>query len=278
MTFFPAGKVRWVHTFELKLLYAIVHKIKVAPVKEIYSHWLDSVKKSYSIGYTSLITRIADAVGALDGENLEFIPIPRSICDFQVLNQGHTLKKDNATGGICFFFPGYANKIQLPNPDLHLYNCGALTFDLKTAEEMRREELAARAAHAGPSMEPPHTGWMPPQDYPGYSAWEQYHQPAQSPAQAWSEAGTDEWERRRQYTVDSPHGQEDPTLHSLNERIGQLQIQTGNIEATLGDFVQSTAQWQQQYGQRFDSLEENLRLQQEQQRAFWRSQGYNPGP
>ena len=89
---------------------------------------------------------------------------------------------------------------------------------------------------------------MPPQDYPGYSAWEQYHQPVQSPAQAWSEAGTDEWERRRQYTVDSPHGQEDPTLHSLNERIGQLQIQTGNIEATLGDFVQSTAQWQQQYG------------------------------
>ncbi|CAO2167035.1 unnamed protein product [Urochloa humidicola] len=295
MSLFPAGKVRWVHSVELKLLYAIVHKFKVAPVKEMCLHWRDMVKKSYAIDCTSIVTRIANAVGALDGNDVEYIPLDRPICDLRTLTQGHTLKADGKNH-ICFFFAGYVNKIRLPNPNLYLYNCDVLTFDLKTPEEARREEQVLRATRGGAEayaqpdspaqpdapVQPPqqygYGGWEAYQGYAGYSGWEQYPQPAQTAERAWSEAGTDEWERQRQYTVDSPPPEQEPTLASINARVGQLQIQTNDIRNTLGGFMQSTTQWQQQYGQRFDDLAERLRIQQEEQRAYWRSQGYYPGP
>ena len=279
MNFFPCGKIRWVHSTELKLLFAIVHKIKVAPVREICAHWLDSIKKSYAISCTSVITRLANALGVLTVNDTEYIPVERPICVFRALNQGHTIKRDEITGNYCFFFPGYANKIPLPNPGLRLYNCDVLTFDLKTAEEVRRVglELQPSAGETSASAPPPQpTPWEAYQGYAGYSAWEQYPQPPQPSGQAWGEVGADEWERQRRYTVDSPPQQQEPTLHGLDARIGALQIQTGNIETTLDNFMQSTNQWQHQFGQRFDTLAETLRAQHEQQRAFWRSQGWDP--
>ena len=110
MTLFPIHDVRWVRTTELKLLYVIVHKIKVAPVKEMFHHWLELIRKSSAITCTSLVTRIANAIGALDRDNIEFISIPRTIIDEQFLIKGHHLKT-NPAGELSFFFPSYANKI-----------------------------------------------------------------------------------------------------------------------------------------------------------------------
>ena len=138
----------------------------------------------------------------------------------------------------------------------------------------RSQPSARETSASAPPPQP--TPWEAYQGYAGYSAWEQYLQPPQPSGQAWGEVGADEWERQRRYTVDSPPQQQEPTLHGLDARIGALQIQTGNIETTLDNFMQSTNQWQHQFGQRFDTLAETLRAQHEQQRAFWRSQGWDP--
>lgn len=249
MTFFPASKVRWVHVTELKLLYAIVHKIKIAPIKEIFHHWLDIIRKPYAVSCTSLVTGIANALGVLDGQDIDYISIPRPICNMQTLSQGHTLTTDGKKDELYFFFPGYANKIRLPNSDLYLYNCQGLTFDLKTAEEIRRENLTKRLARAeaGSSSQHPRE-WAPYHDYPGYvpdntGEWEQFVQPPQPADAEWPEADSDEWERRR---LDSPppiQPRHNPELEALGTRIGELRIQTGEIRHSLDTFVQETLQW-----------------------------------
>ena len=52
--------------FKFNTNIAMIKKIKIAPVKEIFKHWLDTLKLfSTSISCTSLVTRIANGVGAL---------------------------------------------------------------------------------------------------------------------------------------------------------------------------------------------------------------------
>jgi hypothetical protein len=57
-----------VHNDEIKVLYAMIKKIKIALVKEIFKHWLEIIKtfSTTSIICTSLVTRIANGVGALE--------------------------------------------------------------------------------------------------------------------------------------------------------------------------------------------------------------------
>ena len=51
----------------MQILYDMLKKIKIAPVKEIFKHWLETFKASTSISCTSLVTHIAANIGALDG-------------------------------------------------------------------------------------------------------------------------------------------------------------------------------------------------------------------
>jgi hypothetical protein len=69
MTLFARDDIRFVHHAELQLLYAILKKTRVAPVKEMFNHWIDTIKASTAISCTSLVTRIASSVDALDGQN-----------------------------------------------------------------------------------------------------------------------------------------------------------------------------------------------------------------
>jgi hypothetical protein len=51
----------------MQILYAMVKKIKIAPIKEIFNHRLELLKTfSTSISCTSLITRIATGVSAME--------------------------------------------------------------------------------------------------------------------------------------------------------------------------------------------------------------------
>jgi hypothetical protein len=59
MTLFARDDIHYAHHVELQLLYAILKNTKVAPVKEIFNHWIDTIKASTPISCTSLVTRLA---------------------------------------------------------------------------------------------------------------------------------------------------------------------------------------------------------------------------
>jgi hypothetical protein len=83
MTLFSRQDLRIVHNDEMKVLYAMIRKIKISPVKEIFKHWLEIIKtfSTTLITCTSLITRIANGVGALENQEVEYISTPRLIID-----------------------------------------------------------------------------------------------------------------------------------------------------------------------------------------------------
>ena len=122
----------------------MIKKIKIAPVKEIFKHWLELLKTfSTSISCTSLVTRIATGVGAMENHEVEYISTPCLIIDEHYLLQGHHLKHSTA-GQLVFFFQGCTNEILLPNSDLRLYNSPTLTFPLVPQEEARRNSMSNR--------------------------------------------------------------------------------------------------------------------------------------
>ena len=82
----------------------MIKKIKIAPVKEIFKHWLELLKTfSTSISCTSLVTRIANGIGALEDRDVDYISTPCIIIDEHYLLQGHHLKY-NVAGQLVFFF------------------------------------------------------------------------------------------------------------------------------------------------------------------------------
>ena len=78
---------------ELLILYAMVNEIKISPVQALVKQWLSNFKMSGPIGCTSLITRIATRIGAIEGNYIPFIEGDRTYIDEAYLIQGHTLKK-----------------------------------------------------------------------------------------------------------------------------------------------------------------------------------------
>ena len=140
----------------------MLKKIKIAPIKEIFNPWLETFKASTSISCTSLVTRIAANLGALDGHDVTCISTPRIEINEHYLIQGHHLKYDDV-GNLAFFFPGYTNEISLPNPGLSLYKSPSLTFTLVEQGEARRSSISRRGTRsratdeAGSSQQPPST-------------------------------------------------------------------------------------------------------------------------
>ena len=117
MTLFPRQDIRFVYHAKLQILYAMLKKTKIAPVKEMFKRQLERFKASTSISCVSLVTHIAANIGALDGQDVTYISTPHIDINEHYLMQGHHLKYDDA-GNLVFFFPGYTNEILLPNPEL----------------------------------------------------------------------------------------------------------------------------------------------------------------
>ena len=59
LTCFPREDVQTVRVDELHILYAMVNKIKIAPVQEMVHQWLGNFRMSGPVECTSLVTRIA---------------------------------------------------------------------------------------------------------------------------------------------------------------------------------------------------------------------------
>jgi hypothetical protein len=113
-------------------MFAMVRKIKIAPVKCMIRQWLESIKFSAPVECTSLITPIAKGLGVIS-DQIAFISAARPRIDEAYLVQGHILKH-GVDGSLIYFFPGCTNEIMLPNAGYHLYNCHELTIPLQTIE------------------------------------------------------------------------------------------------------------------------------------------------
>ena len=72
ITLFPRDDVP-VRNDELLILYAMVNKIKISPTQALVKQWLLNFKMTGPTECTSLITRIATHVGALEGNFIPFI-------------------------------------------------------------------------------------------------------------------------------------------------------------------------------------------------------------
>ena len=62
---------------ELRILYAMVNKIKFSPVKFMVCQWLENYRLVGPVECTSLITRIAQGLGVLNWAKFCYIETPR---------------------------------------------------------------------------------------------------------------------------------------------------------------------------------------------------------
>jgi len=79
MTLFPRTRGNTLNDEELKLLYAMVCKIKISPVKLLVDYWLNSIEYGKPVYFTSFITRIAKSIGALASHTFEYITSARDV-------------------------------------------------------------------------------------------------------------------------------------------------------------------------------------------------------
>lgn len=133
ITLFPRDDVRVVKIDDMRVLYAMVHKIHVSPVKAMVAHWLSVSERKGPIEFTSLISRIADLMGVLINNHVQYISTPRSLINFEYFKQGHMLKKD-LNNSMKMIYRGRTTIIPLPCADLWLYRVNQLTINLDQGE------------------------------------------------------------------------------------------------------------------------------------------------
>ena len=73
ITCFPREDVRIVRVDELRIIYAMVNRIKLSPVKFMVCQWLENFCMIGPVECTSLITRIAQSLGVLNWARISYI-------------------------------------------------------------------------------------------------------------------------------------------------------------------------------------------------------------
>jgi hypothetical protein len=117
---FPLVDLRSVATPEIKCLFAMVNRIKYAPIADILDYIKNVHKMSGPIEYTSMVTRIAMNLGCLEMANLAYIEGDVPILGLDHFVHVHILceEPDHSLSML------YGRKaIRLPNPGLRLYSC-----------------------------------------------------------------------------------------------------------------------------------------------------------
>ena len=79
---FPRKEIYTVRQDELKLIYAVLKRVPVAPVKEMVEHWLSVPELVGDIECASLVTRIANNLGLLTNAVVSYLDEPRSYIDY----------------------------------------------------------------------------------------------------------------------------------------------------------------------------------------------------
>lgn len=278
LTCFPRDDVRTVRMDELRILYAMVNKIKIAPVQKMVRQWHGNFRMIGPVECTSLVTRIATSLGVLNWARFTVITTPRQSIDLAYLVQGHTLKSA-PDGSIVFFFPGYVNDIPLPYPRLHLYKSRGYTFELQPAEAPRRSSVSgrmttSRSRNAAMDMPPPQPQAF--QGYAGYaptagaagpssrqqSSWDRYIPQPDAGGSSWQSAGSSEWDQSARmnwaYASGSSSSGAPPLfaarcsfsargyrdlsqgIHDLNIRVGDIDDRMQQTQGALTQHIQDT--------------------------------------
>ena len=81
MTIFPRANVRTVGVDELMILYAMIKKIRVSPVRLMVEHWKGVFQRVGSVECTSLVTRIFEKIGLFAHYKVAFLPQARVLLD-----------------------------------------------------------------------------------------------------------------------------------------------------------------------------------------------------
>jgi len=140
---FPRSDFHTVRNDELKLLYAMIKRKKVSPMKFMMNHWLEIPSLKGDVGCTSLVTRLAKHLGLLEDASLTYIDVPYWLIDYDYFNHAHMLKKGR-DGKLVMMYVDYTTKIPLPNQNISLYVVDFLVFDLQRKEEAPRRSASAR--------------------------------------------------------------------------------------------------------------------------------------
>ena len=127
---FPRNDFCTVRNDELKLLYAMVKRRKVIPVKFMMKQWKEILELKGDVRCTSLVTRIAKNLGLLKNASVVYIDdIPHWYIDYEYILQAHILKK-NKDGKLIMMYMDYTIEILLPDRNLGLYTVDSFIFDL----------------------------------------------------------------------------------------------------------------------------------------------------
>ena len=96
VTLFLCDDVRILRNDDLRLLYAMVHKIRVSPVKAMVAHWQGDAERIGPIEFTSIITGLANFFCLLN-RSVQYISTSRSLITKEYFIQAHMLKEVQIT-------------------------------------------------------------------------------------------------------------------------------------------------------------------------------------
>jgi hypothetical protein len=164
-TMFPRLDTRPVRIDDLKLLYAMVKRRKVSPVKLMIHQWLEVFTLTGDVECTSLVTRIAQNLGLRNNALVSFIDEKHLHIDFEYFTQ---MLKKREDGKIVMMYHGYTTEISLPNRNLDLYTMDSFTFDLQEKDVAPRRSASARLTHA---PQPHYYGDDPIPKGPAYTSY-----------------------------------------------------------------------------------------------------------
>jgi len=160
ITLFPGTRGRTLSDEELELLYAMICKIKVSPVKLLVDYCLNSIEHGKPIYFTSFITRIAESMGALEPHTIEYITSARDVLNEDFFIHINVLKR-GPRGGLKMIYPGHTVEVSLPCEKCRLYALHTLTIKLDKEAQgqnvagprrvIRGMSQAAQIEQGGPS-------------------------------------------------------------------------------------------------------------------------------
>jgi hypothetical protein len=140
---FPRSDFHTVRNNELKLLYAMIKRTKVSPIKFMMTQCSEIPGLKRDVGCTSFVTRIARKLGLLENASVAYIDVPRWLIDYGYFNHAHKLKKSK-DGNLVMMYTDYTTEFPLPDRNLGLYVVDSFVIDLQKKEEAPRRSASAR--------------------------------------------------------------------------------------------------------------------------------------
>jgi hypothetical protein len=124
---FPRDDIRKIRVGDLQLLYAALKKIRVSPIRLLVAHCFFTHELMGHVGCTSLITRLATNLGALNNSLVNFIEEARPCYGYESFRHARILKREH--DGLYMIFEN-RGRLQLPNLGLSLYTVQVLIVDV----------------------------------------------------------------------------------------------------------------------------------------------------